>query len=124
MWLWIMFALGLLLVAEAYGADWDHARMMDLQVLAAKIIGGTIGSAIAVVFQSDKKFPKFIIGLNIGVIFAPFPLMLWDLEHTLEMWVSSSCLCGLLGYMILWHLYSRKTRQALQKRVEEALESE
>lgn len=94
--------------------------MIDTTLLV-KIIGASIGSSIAVVFEPAgdswfRLFKRFVIGTIIGVISAPVVIDLFSWEHKVDYWLASASLCGLVGYMLLQLLFSEQTRQTIRKR--------
>lgn len=88
-----------------------------------KISGAAIGSSIAVVFKPSgdtrlKLLQRFVIGTILGFIFAPQLLDFFDWGHTLDYWLASATICGLLGYLTLQFLFSSDLRDAINKRIE------
>ena len=88
-----------------------------------KVSGAAIGSSIAVVFKpcGDTKLKllqRFVIGTILGFIFAPQLVDFFDWDHTLDYWLASATICGLLGYLMLQFLFSSDLRDAINKRIE------
>jgi len=84
-----------------------------LSTVAAKAIGSTLGSSLAVVFNSRDSNPllmvkRFIIGAILGFIFAPIVIDHLGWKHEMDYWIASATLCGVLGYLSLQIVFSDK----------------
>lgn len=119
----IVMTVSLIVVAQAYGVDMEIQRtMIDWMTVLAKATGATIGSAIAVVFNSDNESPikvvqRFVIGAIIGFTFSPVFRDWIGWPYQFDYWMASSIVCGCVGYLILQILYSRAFRQYLTGRM-------
>jgi len=95
-------------------------------ILWAKIIGASVGSSIAVVFQPNgdnnrRLLARFIIGAVLGIIFSPLLLDTLKMPHTWDYWLAASSFIGAVGVLVLQVIFSRKIHQALEENVADKL---
>lgn len=113
----IVTLVSLIVVAQAYGVDMEIQRtMIDWVTVLAKATGASIGSAIAVVFNSEhestlKIVQRFVIGAIIGFTFSPVFRDWAGWPYQFDYWMASAIVCGCVGYLTLQILYSRAFKE-------------
>ena len=117
----MLLIMGLLVVADAYGSN-VKGKAMDWLILIGKAIGATLGSSIAVIFDTGgdpyhKLISRFIIGTIMGVIFAPVFIDWMRWERTFDYWMASAASCGMMGYLILQIIYSPEIRLLIKRKL-------
>lgn len=99
----------------------------DWRIYLVRIIGAIVGSSLAVVFDKGDnwahRFERFMIGGFFGAICSALLIHWFEWPDTLDFWLLSSFLCGLVGYLFLQLLFSDWAKSLLNKYVEKTMDA-
>lgn len=116
----ILLLMGLVIVADAYGSN-IKVHAMDWVALLAKATGSTLGSSVAIIFEpgggTHKILSRFVIGVIMGVIFAPVFIDWMGWERSFDYWLASAAFCGMMGYLVTQIIYSPEIRLLIKTKL-------
>lgn len=95
-------------------------KLPDPNVFLVKAVGSGMGSSIAVIFTDDSKiniFKRWIVGLIAGFVSAPFIIDHFEWQHSLDYWLASATLGGLMGYLVIETIFTSGIKDILKKRL-------